>query len=147
MPWRLNNTFCVQQVFNDPRIPIIKRYKGHWATDEIAKTIASARRTAAYSRNEATPNPKYAHNAINSAKRNPKAPRGRWDSVSKSVGGKVKGKKAQRMEEPKPNVSVASLGPSDQSDTVHPSNTHPLDYGPPGGSQDHGSNQTADQFV
>jgi len=41
VPWTLDNTFRVGQVFDDPRIPIIKRYNDNWATEEIAKSIAS----------------------------------------------------------------------------------------------------------
>jgi len=75
----------VGQVYTDPRIPIIKRYEKNWATEAVAKTIAGKRRQWAYACGDAPRPQKYKHNAANSAKRNPNAPRGRWNSVSQSV--------------------------------------------------------------
>ena len=65
-PQQLNNDVIFQQVYNDTGIPIIKRYKDHWATEEVAKTVASGRRKTPYCKGEATPPAKYAHNAANS---------------------------------------------------------------------------------
>jgi hypothetical protein len=76
-----NTSFLPGQVWNDSRIPIIKRYQGHWATDNIAKGYAQSLRKSAYSRGYAIPPSKYSYNAANSAKRNPKGPRGRYNSV------------------------------------------------------------------
>lgn len=97
------------KVFSDPRIPIIKRYKDNWATEEVAKTIASGRRTAAYQRGEATPPTKYAYNAANSAKRNKKAPRGRWDSTSESI--VRQGKKAQHPQQAQDATPASPVPP------------------------------------
>ena len=116
-PRKLNNMFRVGQVFNDPRIPIIKRYRDNWATEEIAKTIASGRRMEAYQHREATPPAKYAYNAANSAKRNQKAPRGRWDSTLESI--VCQGKKAQRLPQVQ-DAAPASPVPSPQGETDVP---------------------------
>lgn len=134
---RLDGLSHIGQVYNDSRIPIIKRYKDDWATDEIAKTIASARRTAAYARKEATPNPKYAYNVANSAKRNPTAPRGRWDSMSQSVNHKHKGKKVQRTEEREQNISITLPDHVEQSSVdIHTTDTHSLTRTTPGRPED-----------
>lgn len=93
---------------------MIRRYQGRWAIDEIAKTVARGRRKGAYAHRVASPPPRYAYNAANSAKRNPAAPRGRWDSVSQSVIHKSKGKKVQRAEEQTQDVRVASPALSNQ---------------------------------
>jgi hypothetical protein len=134
--------FRIGQVYNDPRIPIIQRYENHWATEEVAKKVASVRRKDAYARGEATPPKKFAYNAANSAKRNPKAPRGRLDSASQSV--KLKGK-VQRTERGAHNVSTASPEPLDQgSMDIHVTNTRSLAHTTPNGPQDTGLGQTVD---
>ena len=101
------------QVYNDRRIPIIERYRDHWATDEVAKSVASIRRKGAYASGDAVPPQKYAYNAVNSSKRDPKAPRGRWDSASQSVKRKGKGKRARRTKAPAQDVSLSPPDPGD----------------------------------
>lgn len=81
----LTHILNTRQVYNDPRIPIIKRYANNWATREIARTVALSRRKYKYACGLATPPPRYFYNRGNSAKRDPKAPRGRWNSVTGSV--------------------------------------------------------------
>ena len=146
MLWGLDNMFQVGQVYNDPRIPIIQRYENHWATEAITKLIASGRRTGAYARGEAIPPQKYAYNAANSAKRNPTAPRGRWDSVSQSV--KPEGKnKVRCTEEGTRNVRFASPEPLDQGNTdTHVTGTRSLAlvHTTPNGPQVAGLSQTVD---
>lgn len=145
MLWQLDNVFQIKQVYNDPRIPIIRRYENHWATEAIAKTIASGRRTGAYARGEATPPQKYAYNAANSAKRNPTALRGRWDSMSQSVKYEGKGQKARRTEEGAGDVSIAFPEPLDRGSTnTHVTDTRSLTLTTPDGPQDAGSSQIVD---
>ena len=99
--------------------------------DKIAKTTASGRRRGAYSRGEAIPSSKYTHNAANSKKRNPKAPRGRWDSVSQSVVHKDKGKEAQHAEERAKGSGPAPSGPLDKgSSNIYTTDTHTLTGAP-----------------
>jgi hypothetical protein len=135
----LDDRFKIGQVYNDPRIPIIQRYENHWATREAAQRTASGWRKDAYSCGEATPPSKYAYNAANSAKRNPAAPRGRWDSVSQSVKHEGKGKKAQRTKKRAQAVRTASPEPPDQGDRnavdVSATNTRPLPHPTPGPSE------------
>ena len=116
----------IGQVYNDARIPIIKRYKNHWATEGIARSVAAGWRKIHYRNEDIVPLQRYAQNAINSLKRDPTAPRGRYNSVSKSVKRKVK--KAQHTEE-------QVQGSSDRSDpNVHVTDVHPLVHPTPGPS-------------
>jgi hypothetical protein len=130
-----------RQVFFDKRIPIIQRYEDHWATDAIARSIAHGRRSAAYQRGELAPPKEYAYNASNSAKRDPAAPRGRWDSKSKSVKRRGKDKKAQRTEEAH-NIGTAPPASSDPdaagnhaADVHSPTQIMPLDLQEPSSSR------------
>ena len=82
-------------------------------TDRIAQTVASGRCKYLYAKGEATPPSKFSYNAANSAKRNPMAPRGQWDSASQSVKPKGKGKKVQCIKTQVQDASAASPGPSD----------------------------------
>jgi hypothetical protein len=111
---RLVDASQVRQVFHDKRIPIIRRYDGHWATEKIAITVAHGRRGVAYRRGELARPKEYAYNASNSAKRNPKAPRGRWDSKSNSVKRRGKGRKAPRTEQQEHDISTAPPVPLDR---------------------------------
>lgn len=121
-------------MYNDPRIPIIRRYADHWATKEAAKRTATGWRKDAYSRGVLTRPSKYDYNAVNSSRRNPKAPRGRWNSVSQSVQPEGKGKKARCAEKESQDVRTTSPETSGQSglnniniDTInHPSLILPL---------------------
>ena len=135
-----DDRFKIRQVYNDPRIPIIQRYENHWATREAAQRTASGWRKDAYSRGEATPPSKYAYNAANSAKRNPAAPRGRWDSVSQSVKHEGKGKKARRTKKQTQAVRTTSPEPPGQDDlsmvdVSTAANTHPRPHPSPGPSE------------
>jgi len=138
----------IRQVYNDPRIPIIRRYQNHWATEEIAKTVASGRRKRAYLRGDVKPPKRFAHNAANSAKRNPAAPRGRWDSVSQSVKPKGKCTDAGHADhETAQDISAAPPEPLDQGSInatdAHATDTRSLMYITPGSSglQDGSSSQ------
>lgn len=122
----LDNKFRIGQVFNDERIPIIKRYANHWATLESAKRSAASWRKDGYKHGYIRPPEKYAYNAANSAKRDPAAPRGRWDSVSQSVKCKGKGKKRARAR----NDRTPSPTPSDRDNQnmvdINTMNARPL---------------------
>ena len=132
----------IGQVYDDARIPIIQRYENHWATREAARRTASGWRKDAYSRGEATPPSKYAYNAANSAKRNPAAPRGRWDSVSQSVKHEGKGKKTRRAKKQAQTIRTASPEPPGQGDlnvvdVNTAANTHPHPHPSPDPSESH----------
>jgi len=137
-----------RKVYNDPRIPIIQRYDNHWATDEIAKTIASGRRKDAYASGDATPPAKYSYNAANSSKRDPKAPRGRWNSMSGSVNQEGKGKEARRTEERAQDLRLGDMPeppePEPANPDAHTTNNLSLSRTTPSRPQDSGTNQYMD---
>lgn len=115
------------QVYNDPRIPIIKRYANYWAIREVARTFTSGRRKYSYRCGTAIPPSRYAYNRANSAKRNPKAPRGRWNSVTKSV--QPEGKATRHVRRPFQDPGIVS------HTDVHDVDTRNIDTPTPGPSQ------------
>ena len=140
---RLGLLFHIEQVYNDPRIPIIKRYKDNWATRLIAKTIAGARRKKAYGSGDAKRPEKYNYNVTNSSKRDPKAPRGRKNISITSK----KGKSALPTEEQKRDAGLREQEVQKPTDSdFHP--TNPL-YPPPTtslGPQDAGPSRLVSQY-
>lgn len=134
--------FHIKQVYTDPRIPIIQRYRDNWATDEVAKTVAGARRKGAYASGAATRPAKYDYNVANSSKRDPKAPRDRWNSVTQSVNPKGKGKATQQTKEQMQDAGLREPEPPDPTNVnIHAADSHSPSLSTSIGPQDAGPSQ------